>query len=534
MWYISLMSNYLERTDSFMASLRLARFGGEVYRVGGSVRDEILRRKVKDADYMVRGIGLSDLGDYLTGTALGRGKTAISKLSLRDGRQAGWRVTSPGLGMIEIVLPRTEVPRDPKLGENIHRAFDIVVNPLLTLDEDAKRRDFTFNALYKRIDPDYPGTLVLESRGFEARDVVDPTGRGIYDLTHKLINVTHADSFRDDPLRTLRALRFISTLDYELGAETYALMALHADAVTGLSAKGYASGTLLDELSKLLMGQCPAKALRIARDTGVLAVAFPELAPMLGFDQGSRYHDMTTDEHTFVALETAAHVDAPLRVRMALLFHDAGKPETAWLGNDHRKHYYTPSDDVWLDKIDGMMADETEIEGKPWKEWACANKPQDHEIVGARLWDEAAARLNAPKKLRDDVRTLILNHMVPCQKTNPVKVRRARVRLGDEMLHDLYLMRMCDLSGKGNKNAKFLLNVAEMESARAQAEAHGVAVSPKDLRINGHDLIELGVDGRDIGRALKAVLDEVVCQPDETRNDREWQLYRAGRIAGVK
>jgi tRNA nucleotidyltransferase (CCA-adding enzyme) len=72
----------------------------------------------------------------------------------------------------------------------------------------------------------------------------------------------------------------------------------------------------------------------------VLAVVLPELAPMLGFEQGSRYHDLNTDEHTFKALETAAHVDAPLRVRWALLFHDAGKPDSAWVGKDGRKHYY--------------------------------------------------------------------------------------------------------------------------------------------------------------------------------------------------
>jgi UTP:GlnB (protein PII) uridylyltransferase len=58
----------------------------------------------------------------------------------------------------------------------------------------------------------------------------------------------------------------------------------------------------------------------------VLGTLFPELESMMGFDQGSRYHDLTTDEHTFTALETAAHVEAPLRVRWALLFHDAASP----------------------------------------------------------------------------------------------------------------------------------------------------------------------------------------------------------------
>ena len=65
----------------------------------------------------------------------------------------------------------------------------------------------------------------------------------------------------------------------------------------------------------------------------------PELEDMLGFEQDSRYHDLTTDEHTFTALETAAAADANLRVRLALLFHDC-KPAAAWIGEDDRQHFY--------------------------------------------------------------------------------------------------------------------------------------------------------------------------------------------------
>jgi tRNA nucleotidyltransferase/poly(A) polymerase len=460
---------YLDRTDNFIGAL-----GVEAYRVGGSVRDELLGRRVKDADYMVRGVDLLSLGKLLRVDA----DTKVTPLSLRDGRQAGWRVARKGLGLIEVVLPRTEVSTGPG-----HRDFEIAVDPAITKQEDAKRRDFTFNALYKLV-PDGP--------------IADPTGTGLYDLQHRFIRTTHPDSFRDDPLRTLRALRFVSTLGYELTTDTREQMTEHAHAVTGLSANGYASGTVLDELCKLLMGQDPAGALRIARDTGVLATLLPELAPMLGFEQASRYHDMTTDEHTFKALETAAHVDAPLRVRMALLFHDAGKPESAWIGKDGRKHYYANGD------------------------------TEDHEIVGARIWDKAAARLGAPRDLRDDVRTLILNHMVTISgAVKYTKVARERVRLGDAMLRDLYLHRMCDICGKGKPDKVHLAKMGEMERVRAEAVEAKVPASVKDLAINGNDLKNLGADGRKIGETLRAVLDEVVCQPNEQLRSRDWQLERA-------
>ena len=66
----------------------------------------------------------------------------------------------------------------------------------------------------------------------------------------------------------------------------------------------------------------------------------PELEPAIGFEQESRYHDLTVDEHTFAVVQAAADAGTPLRVRLAALFHDAGKPQVAWRGTDGRLHYY--------------------------------------------------------------------------------------------------------------------------------------------------------------------------------------------------
>jgi tRNA nucleotidyltransferase (CCA-adding enzyme) len=118
-------------------------------------------------------------------------------------------------------------------------------------------------------------------------------------------------------------------------------------------------------------------------------------------------------------------------------------------------------------------------------------------------------------------------------KVDPVRVRRERVRLGDDMLHKLYLMRMCDLSGKGNKNMKFLDNVGRLEGIRRSAAADAVPASVKDLQINGHDVSGIcDMDGAEVGRILRAVLDEVVCQPNDLKRTRDWQLQRAFAMAG--
>jgi tRNA nucleotidyltransferase (CCA-adding enzyme) len=486
------------RRDDFIRSL-----GVEAYRVGGSVRDEILGLAPKDDDYLVRGVTLSALYLALDSALVSdRGSHGkITPLRMRQGAQFGWRVSSKRLGSIDIALPRAE------RGTGDRQSMEVYVDPNMTLEEDAKRRDFTFNALYKTVG----WQMVTEPDG---DIVIDPTGVGIYDLQHRLIRTTHPESFKDDPLRILRALRF-NARGFDLTESALVEINENASGVDGMTTKGYASGTLYDEFCKILMGERVGLALRNARDLDVLRFAMPELAAMLNFEQGSRYHDLTTDEHTFVALETAAHVEAPLRVRWALLFHDAGKPECAWKGPDGRLHYYAHgsagNEQDLIDPHDGHIN-------------------MDHEEYGEILWGEAAARMNVPARMRDDVGTLIREHMLNVTPRNMgVKVRRMRVRLGDELLRDLFIMRCCDLSGKGSKtrNMKAIQAVADMEQTRAAAAADMVPASRKELRIVGDDLMALGLRGRLIGNTLDVILDEVICDPSPLKLSREWQLKRA-------
>jgi tRNA nucleotidyltransferase/poly(A) polymerase len=327
--------------------------------------------------------------------------------------------------------------------------------------------------------------------------VYDPTFYGIEDARRRVVRTTHPDSFRDDPLRILRALRFVAR-GFELSTDAGEQMEAHADAVTGLTDKGV-SGTVYEELCKILMGRNVADALRIAANLGVIEHWLPELAAMIGFDQGSRYHDLTTDEHTFKALDVAAAVDAPLRVRLALLFHDAGKPASAWIGRDGRKHYYANDED---------------------------GETRDHEDVGEELWRAAAKRLNVPARVREDVATLIRAHMFkPRAKWS--KVARARVKYGDDLLRDLHMHKMCDIAGKrSTRLTEMTLTVADMEDMRRKMVAAGVPASTKGLKITGYDAQQVGLEGRDIGVALNAVLDEVICQWDGRQDDRDWQLAR--------
>jgi hypothetical protein len=143
------------------------------------------------------------------------------------------------------------------------------------------------------------------------------------------------------------------------------------------------------------------------------------------------------------------------------------------------------------------------------------------------------------KALRDDVRALILHHMVPTKTKNlGTRVRRMRVQFGDELLSDLFLHRTCDLSGK---KAKVALNqiehIAKMERERVKAKDDGVPISVKDLEIDGHDAQYFaGCSGRSIGEVLRRVLDEVVVDPSDQKLTRQWQVDRMlahGRQLGM-
>ena len=144
-------------------------------------------------------------------------------------------------------------------------------------------------------------------------------------------------SFEDDPLRLVRALRFVSQLDFDLAPETLAQMHEAAPGLAHVSAERIGGGIKADaqgELSKLLLGRKPSRALFLARDTGVLTRVIPEFAPAIGFSLDSDRQPLPLDEHLFAVAQLAADNGSSLEVRLAGLLHDLGKPDEGD-GDDH-------------------------------------------------------------------------------------------------------------------------------------------------------------------------------------------------------
>ena len=425
--------------------------GLDAYLVGGAVRDELLGVESKDADFVVPGVDYDGLHaalephgrveDFQVG-----GRQVGARLHPRD---AKLRQLAPA--GIEFAPPRAERSTGPGRHD-----FEIVAEPALSIEDDMSRRDFTVNAMARRLD---------------TGELVDPFG-GKADLERGVLRTVRPRSFAEDPLRLVRGLRFVSQLGLVPDDATLQQMREEASSVRLVS--GERNGA---ELERLLLGKEPARALRLARDTGVLTVLLPELEPTIGLEQDSDRQHLSLDEHIFAVVQSAADAGAPLAVRLAALLHDAGK----------------------------------------------RGANGDHAERGARLTATALRRLRYPTRLRTHVTRLVAAHAFPLDHVDALFARRFLREHGDELAFDLVAHKEADLRGKQ-------VPPEELEAAaglRALLEQERTQPHRlEQLAVDGGDLIELGYrEGPQLGEILDSLLDAVVDDPE--LNTRDQLLERA-------
>jgi tRNA nucleotidyltransferase (CCA-adding enzyme) len=440
--------------EDFVRGLHL-----DAYLVGGAVRDELLGRESKDADFVVPGVDYEGLHAALEP----HGKVEDLEVA---GRRVGARLHPRDRKLralapagIEFAPPRAERSTGPGRHD-----FEIVADPDLSIEDDMGRRDFTVNAIAKRL---------------ETGELVDPFG-GVADLENGVLRTVRPRSFAEDPLRLVRGLRLVSQLGLEPDEETLQQMRAEAASIALVSGERVGGGLGADgmgELSKLLLGTEPARALRLARDTGVLTALLPEFEQAIGLEQDSERQHLPLDEHIFAVVQAAADAGAPLAVRLGALFHDLGKPRS---------------------------------NGK-------------HPERGAKLAAAAMRRLRYPTKLRTHVTRLVSAHAFPLDHVDELFARRMLRAHGDELAFDLVAHKEADLRGKR-------VSQDELEAvSRLHALLEQERVQPHrlaDLAIDGSDLIALGYgEGPELGAALDALLDAVVEDPE--LNDRDLLLERA-------
>src|SRR5919197_2368998 len=428
--------------------------GIDAYLVGGAVRDELLGLDSKDADFVVPGVDYDGLRRVLE--PHGRvedlevaGRHVGARLYPRDRRV---RAAAPA--GIEFAPPRAERSTGPGRHD-----FEIVAGPGLSIEDDMARRDFTVNAIARRLD---------------TGELVDPFG-GAADLERGVLRTVGPRSFSEDPLRIVRGLRLVSQLGLTPDAPTLQQMHDEAASVRLVSGERIGGGLRADglgELSKLLLGREPARALRLARDTGVLTVVLPELEPAIGFEQEGERQDRTLDEHIFAVVQAAADGGASIAVRLAALLHDAGKPGV----------------DIF-----------------------------EHAERGARLAHEALGRLRYPARLRTYVTRLVRAHAFQLEDIDERFARRFLRRHGDELAFGLVALKEADLHGKQVPQAWY---EAAARLRRLLEQERSQPPRLEDLAVDGTDLLEIGyTEGPALGRALDSLLDAVVDEP--SLNTRE-------------
>lgn len=271
----------------------------QVYLVGGAVRDELLGIKSKDRDYVVVGARPEDL------------------LALHY-QQVGkdFPVFLHPITHEEYALARTE----RKSGRG-YTGFICDFSPNITLEEDLKRRDLTINAIAKD----------------ENGRIIDPLG-GTDDLHAKVLrHITGA--FEEDPLRVLRAARFLAKL-YHLGFNI-------ADETLSLMRRMTASGELSSltpervfmEIEKALMTQHPEVFFYTLHEIGALKIILPEVDALFGVPGPARWHpEIDSGVHTMMTVEAVSKLTDDPKTRFAMLMHDIGKaltPRSQWPHHQH-------------------------------------------------------------------------------------------------------------------------------------------------------------------------------------------------------
>ena len=275
--------------DSLLMKLadRFRAAGHELYLVGGPVRDMFLRRPHVDIDLS------TDAQPEDTLAIL----KPLSKTQWLQGMKFGTIGAEVEGVHLEVTTFRTE-RYDPE-SRHPHVSFETDV------ETDLSRRDFTINAMAIRL---------------PEKSAVDPFG-GLKDLEARVLKTPiHPDeSFTDDPLRMLRAFRFASQLDFRISEEVLDSIARLKEQIRTVSAERIA-----DELSKLMLGESPGAALEQAETTGLASEFLPELSSLkLEQDPVHRHKDVF--HHTLAVVE---RTEPDLRVRLAALLHDIGKPKT--------------------------------------------------------------------------------------------------------------------------------------------------------------------------------------------------------------
>lgn len=256
--------------------------GGNLYLVGGAIRDKLLGKEVHDEDYCITGISTEEFEKLFPEAHL-RGKF---------------------FGVYDLECKEFAMARKERKSGIGHREFDIEIGNKITIEEDLKRRDITINSIAEEV---LTGKLI------------DPF-KGIEDVKNRKIRAT-SNSFKEDPLRVYRVARFAATLNFNVDENTIEMMKMLKSELNTLSKE-----RVFIEFKKALGSNKPSEFFNILRKADVLDVHFKEIYNLIGSTQPEKYHpEGDSYNHTMIVVDHSAELTNNLEIRFSALVHDLGK-----------------------------------------------------------------------------------------------------------------------------------------------------------------------------------------------------------------
>ena len=421
--------------------------GYEAYAVGGCVRDSILGRKPDDWD--------------ITTSAKPEEIKRLFPRTVDTGIKHGTVTVLLGGEGFEVTTYRVD-----GVYEDGRHPSEVTFTA--SLKEDLKRRDFTINAM-----------------AYNARTgLVDLYG-GLADIENRVIRCVGiaGERFDEDALRMLRAVRFSAQLSFRIEEATGEAVKALAPNLQKISAE-----RIQVELVKLVTSPNP-DYLRTAYELGITAQILPEFDLCMETPQRHKHHCYDVGEHI---LHSMIEVGPDKVLRLGMLFHDIGKPQTLTIDPDGTTH----------------------------------NKR--HPFEGEKITRKVMRRLKFDNDTTDKVTKLVLYHDYDIAPTE-AGVRRAINRMGEDIFAMIFTVRRADIAAQSDyMREEKLAKVAYIEKLYSEILARKDAVTLKDLAISGNDLIAEGMPpGRQIGETLSALLERVLDDPSLNTREILLKLYKA-------
>lgn len=442
---------YLDRNIKLI--LDILQENGQGYIVGGYVRDVLLGLEPKDCD-------------FVTDIEYEKLLNIFSEYSPKEiGKHFGIiQIKIDGVHY-EIAKMRQDkgIPKDRKEQE-----IEFTKN----IYEDLKRRDFTINAIA------FDGEKFYYGDSDSQKDIESKTLRFVGECKKRI---------EEDPLRILRYFRFLATKDLKHLDEDVEEISKYRELLQNLSVE-----RIREEFDKIITGKNTYNILKLLSDKKILEIIIPEWKECRGFNQRNIHHIYTVDEHILQALK---ETDIDLITRLAIFFHDIGKPKCFSLGEDGKGHFY------------------------------------NHELISAEIAKEIMGRLRYDKNSIEKVYRIIQYHLVYRIDNEEKFIKKMMNRLEKEdMLRYFQVLRA---DRKTHRPLYNFEQIERLEKLYQDIVEKNLPISIKDLNISGKELLENGFkQGKNIGEVLKYLLNQVLEYPEYNTQEQLLKLaleYKKGR-----